>query len=130
MKNLGGRPPYEPTEKDRKFVEAMVACGFRREAIATVVGVSHVTLKKHFDEVLRKAKIQADAKVAGTLFQMATSGQHVAATIFWMKTQLHWKEQPSEHRFVTQDGRDRPFLLADADRLIADADASDETATG
>lgn len=30
-----------------------------------------------------------------------------------------------DQRFVNKDGDDRPFLLSDADRLIADADAAD-----
>ena len=29
------------------------------------------------------------------------------------------------HRFVDQNGKDRPFLLSDADRLVAEADAAD-----
>lgn len=29
----------------------------------------------------------------------------------------------TDHRFVDGEGRDRPFLLSDADRLIAEADA-------
>jgi phage terminase small subunit len=32
-----------------------------------------------------------------------------------------------KHRFVDADGRDRPFLLSDADRLISESDAADAT---
>ena len=35
----------------------------------------------------------ANARVAGTLFKMATSGECVAATIFWAKCRLHWSDQ-------------------------------------
>jgi hypothetical protein len=132
-KNLGGRPPYQPTEKDRRFVEAMAACGFPQATIAKVLNCSHVTLRKHFQEILEVAKIQADAKVAGTLFQMATSGQHIAATIFWMKTQLHWKDTPAEVRFVDADGKDRDLtqakeaLLAEVARRAAGSGTTEDS---
>ncbi len=87
-----GRKPYEPTEKDRKTVEAMTACGMTNDDIGAVIGVSDVTLRKHFRTELDLGMIRANAKVAATLFSMATSGQCPAATFFWMKVRLHWKE--------------------------------------
>ena len=33
------------------------------------------------------------------------------------------KRRATDHRFVDESGKDRPFLLSDADRLIAEADA-------
>jgi len=36
------------------------------------------------------------ANVRKTLFQMATSGKHPAATMFWLKTRARWSEQGRE----------------------------------
>jgi len=36
---------------------------------------------------------EANAKVAQSLFQMATQGKNVAAAIFWMKACAGWREK-------------------------------------
>ena len=36
---------------------------------------------------------EANAKVAQSLFQMATQGKNVAAAIFWMKARAGWREK-------------------------------------
>lgn len=87
-----GRPPFVPTEKDQKMVEAMAACGVPHDDIAKVVGLAAKALRKHFRDALDKASLRANAKVAATLFSMATSGENTAATLFWMKCRLGWKE--------------------------------------
>ena len=70
----------------------MVACGMHHDDIGKVIGVSDVTLRKHFRAEIDTGMIRANAKVAATLFSMATSGECPAATFFWMKVRLHWKE--------------------------------------
>ena len=50
-----GRPAHVPTEALRKQVEAMASYGVPHEDIAKVVGISDVTLKKHYDETLATA---------------------------------------------------------------------------
>ena len=40
--------------------------------------------------------IEANVKVAQSLFQMATTGKNVAAAIFWMKARASWRDRP-EH---------------------------------
>ncbi len=88
-----GRPPFVPTEDERKLVEQMCAVGITHEQIAMVVrdGIDADTLKKHFAEELRTAKIKANAKIGGSLFNQAMSG-NTSAAIFWAKTQMGWKE--------------------------------------
>jgi DNA-binding XRE family transcriptional regulator len=92
MAGRNGRPPFEPAEKDQRTVQAMAACGMPQEDIARVLGISKPTLQKHFRETLNTAAISANAKVAATLFQMATSGTNPAATFFWAKCRMRWKE--------------------------------------
>lgn len=43
------------------------------------------------------------------------------AVCFTLKCRAGWQET-SAHRFVNEQGRDRPFLLGDADRLVDEAD--------
>jgi hypothetical protein len=50
------------------------------------------SLRKHFRKELDRGAIEATAKVGQTLYQMATSGKHPAATIFWLKTRAGWRE--------------------------------------
>jgi hypothetical protein len=117
------RPQYQPSDQDMRTVEVMTVGGFPQSEICTVLDIDEKTLRKHFRETLDKASIRADAKVTATMFQMATSGEHPGMTAFWMKVRRRWKEPANDHRFVDESGKDRPFLLSDADRLIAEADA-------
>ena len=88
-----GRPAFEPTEKDRKEVEALSGIGLPQDQIATLIGggISIDTLRKHFEPELLAGKAKANSQVAKTLFQKATSGDTTAA-IWWTKTQMKWAE--------------------------------------
>jgi hypothetical protein len=73
-------------------VKSLAAFGTRQEDIATVIGIrSTNTLRKHFRQELARGEIEATAQVGQTLLQMATSGNHVGATIFWLKTRAGWR---------------------------------------
>ena len=71
MTTQRGRPPHVPTEKDRKMVEAMASYGVPQDEIALVLGVSTVTLRRRYGDVLRVAAIKANAKMAESLFAQA-----------------------------------------------------------
>jgi len=60
--------------------------GIRQEDIAIEVGLrSPKTLRKHFHKELDLGRIKADIRVNKTLYQLATSGKCIAATIHWEK---------------------------------------------
>ena len=61
--------------------------------IATFLGIDAKTLRKHFREELDRGTTEANAKVAQSLFTMATQGKNVAAAIFWMKARAGWREK-------------------------------------
>src|SRR5471030_1926649 len=61
--------------------------------IAVHLGIDPKTLRKHFREELHRGSIEATAKVAQSLFNMATQGNNVAAAIFWMKARAGWREK-------------------------------------
>ena len=88
-----GRKPFEPTDAERKQVEAMSGYGLPFEQIAVLVrdGISVETLNKYFGNELIAGKAKANSGVGRTLFQKAMGGD-TAAMIWWSKTQMRWRE--------------------------------------
>src|SRR5437868_1236361 len=87
------RPRFRPTDEQRRLVKSLSACGIRQEEIALVLGLrSPKSVRKHFRKELDLGAIEANAQVSQTLFKMARSGKHPAATIFWLKTRGGWRE--------------------------------------
>ena len=92
------RPSLKPTEEQRRLVKSMAAMGTPHDDIAHKIGVrSPKTLRKHFQKELEMGITEANYKVAQTLFQMATSGQQPACTIFWAKTRNRFRERSDGH---------------------------------
>ena len=91
------KPTFKPTEDERKTVELMCAVGIPHEGIALVIrdGIDDKTLRKHFRRELDTAKIKANAKVGGSIFKSAIAGNMSAAAL-WAKTQMGWKEEPTD----------------------------------
>ena len=97
---MAGRKAYQPTDKDRGRVEAMAAYGIPQEQIGRVLGVSHVTLRKYYEEELETAETNANAAVAGKLYAACMveeapgkpDPRHNAARMFWLKTRANWRE--------------------------------------
>jgi hypothetical protein len=94
-KRRAGRPAYEPTDKERAQVKMLAAFGVREDDICKLLSISPPTLRKHFWQELELGHIEANAKVAQSLFKMATdpSKPNVAAAIFWLKVRAGWKDR-------------------------------------
>jgi hypothetical protein len=89
------RPQFEPSGDQRRSVQAMAGYGIPEDAIARTIGPKGIdpkTLRKHFRRELSLGSAHASVQVTRTLFQMAISGKCVAATIFWAKTRIGWRE--------------------------------------
>jgi hypothetical protein len=84
----------QPTDKDRKQVEAMSGYGVPIEQIAAVAmgGISIESLYQHFRTELVTGKANINGKVGQTLAQKALSGD-TAAMIWWSKSRMGWKEK-------------------------------------
>ena len=102
-RKLTGNPPvkptFKPTDDERRTVELMCAVGIPHEGIALCIrdGIDDKTLRKHFRRELDTAKIRANTKIGGSIFQAAIAGNMIAASL-WAKTQMGWKEtQVNEH---------------------------------
>lgn len=55
-----GRPPYEPSEKDRNKVKLLLALGWVNQRIANGVGISPATLKRYFRAELKVRDVMRD----------------------------------------------------------------------
>jgi hypothetical protein len=87
------RPRFIPNVEHRKMVRSMAAYGIPQQEIARCVGLrSAKTLRRHFRDELDRAAPEANAQVAQSLYQQATSGKKTAATIFWLKVRGGWCE--------------------------------------
>ena len=92
QKRKRGRPPYLVTSDSRNQVYNLSIVGTRYEDIALVLGISDDTLTKYYKSELEKGRIEANAAVAGTLFEKAKQGD-TSSMIFWLKTRAQWSEK-------------------------------------
>ena len=83
---------FEPTDEQRRTVRALSGYGVPHDGIAIHLSIDPKTLRKHFGDELDRGSVEATAKVAQTLFQLATVDKNVAAVIFWMKARAGWRE--------------------------------------
>lgn len=97
-KGKGGRPAYAPTDRDRAQVKLLSAMGVPDYDIAKVMSLSPPTLRKYFWTELEVGHVEANAKVAQSLFKQATDPvkPNVTACIFWLKTRARWTEAQPE----------------------------------
>jgi len=111
-----GRPAFEPTDAERKQVEAMSGYGLPIEQIAVLVrdGIDTDTLRKHFATELLSGKAKANGQVGKTLFQKVMAGDTTAA-IWWSKTQMRWAET-QKHELTGADGA--PLEFTKIERVI------------
>lgn len=111
-----GRMAFEPTDAERKQVEAMSGYGLPIEQIAVLVrgGIDTDTLRKHFATELVAGKAKANSGVGRTLFQKAMGGD-TAAMIWWSKTQMRWSET-QKHELVGADGG--PLQFEKIERVV------------
>ena len=92
--------PHEPTLQSREYVRSMAAYGAKQIEIARLLKITEPTLHKYYRFELDTAMIEANAKMAESLFKQGIGSEgrppNVAATIFWLKTQAGWKEPKSD----------------------------------
>lgn len=92
VKNKRGRPQHLPTATTRNKIYNLSIVGTRYEDIALIMGINNDTLKKYYSEELEKGRIEANAAVAGTLYEKAKQGD-TPSMLFWLKTRAGWSEK-------------------------------------
>ena len=114
-----GRPAFEPTDAERKQVEALSGYGLPIEQIGYLVreGIHVDTLRAHFRSELNSGKSKANAQVGKTLFSKVMAGDTTAA-IWWSKTQMRWAET-QKHEVTGADGA--PLEFREIKRVVVKA---------
>lgn len=82
---------HVPTDKTREQVLSASGLGLPQVQIAALLGISDVTLRKHYEKELAVGKATASAQVAKSLYNKAITGDTTAA-IWWTKAQMGWGE--------------------------------------
>ena len=104
------RPRLNPTAEDRKRVKQLAAVGTSYENIARLIGIrSPKTLRMHFREELDRGVVEANAIVAGALFNKTKSD--VGAMKFWLINRAGWHPEP---RYAPGTIQPPPFIVAQA----------------
>lgn len=113
-----GRAPHIPDKHTRDTVSLHAMVGTPEDNIASVLGITKPTLRKHYKEELKTSADKANAAIGGTLYNKAKSGD-TAAMIFWMKTRARWRE--TNHLDISSSDQSlRPAVI----RMVG---ADDET---
>jgi hypothetical protein len=123
-----GRKPFQPTDAERKQVEALSGYGLPIEQIAVLIrdGIDADTLRKHFAQELISGKAKANGQVGKTLFQKAMAGDTTAA-IWWSKTQMRWREV-QQHELTGANGAPLEFARIERVVIREKADVTDPDA--
>jgi hypothetical protein len=102
------RPKLSPTDEQRRLVKKLAAVGTRHEEIALIIKIrSPKTLRKHFREELDRGTAEANAKVAGALFDNAMKGD-TNAQKFWLQSRAGWGRSSFERPQIQPP----PFIVA------------------
>lgn len=87
---------HKPDKQSRALVKTLSGLGVVQEDICAIIGLGKTnkpTLHKYYRAEIDLGLAEANAKVASSLFNMATVGGNVAAAIFWMKARCGWSEK-------------------------------------
>ena len=109
----------------REVVRSLASFGVTQEAIANHIGINDKSLRKHYSDELKTALMHKGMVVGNFLYGLA-SGQALndganhaecsRAAMFWMKTQMKWRETAAMDH-TSSDGSMTPNLV---ERVIID----------
>lgn len=131
-----GRPAHKPDDKSVGYVKAMASYGVPQEEIADALGISEPTLRKHYGKVIKRAAIEANARVGEALFRQAAGapaqfdedGNQIreemspvpSVSIFWAKCRMRWSQTAKVELSGPQGG---PIPVLDPAKLRGATDA-------
>lgn len=87
-----GRPSHQPSEKDRKVVEALVGFGIPEPKICDVLNITPPTLRLHYPDEIKRGKSVVEAQLISNLMRLAggDGGTALKATMFALQTRFGW----------------------------------------
>ena len=101
------RRAHEKTDVSIAKVTALAMVGVPHHDIALLADISIKTLLKHYRVELDKGKAQANAKIAGRLYALASNEKspNLGAICFWLKCQAGWREtQVIQNQHLDKNG--------------------------
>jgi hypothetical protein len=105
------RQAFAVNDAMRERVRYLAGVGVRQDDIARIVGCAPKTLRKRLRDELDRGIAEANATVAGYLFNQAKAG-NTTAIIFWLKTRARWREQgAAEEPPLAAEGRPNAEIL-------------------
>jgi hypothetical protein len=89
-----GRPPHQPTERDRKTVEALAGFGIPAAKIANVLSLGQSTLYRYYGEEMKRGSAMVESKLIGNLLRLAggSDGTALKAIVFSLTTRFGWSQ--------------------------------------
>lgn len=138
-----GRPPFVPTDEQRKLCMLMVAGGHLQRVIAARFGIDPATLRKHFAAELDEGRQCTNSMVGDVLLKRALSGERWAVeNWFDRRGGMEWRKiTGTEHagpdgsplHMIAEARRDLSHLtdeeLEQFHRLTKKLEAPDATAS-
>lgn len=106
-----GNPPYIATDEKRAEVRAMAKVA-TRETIAAYLGISAMTLDRHYGKEFKEGQAEAVQAVGAKLVASALEG-NTTAQIFFLRTRGKWNTRTE---IVGPDGG--PVRHVDMTRLL------------
>jgi hypothetical protein len=113
---------------------AMAGMGLRQEEISLLLGHTAKTVRRHYRHELTIGSIEANLRVARSLYNLAVKEGNVSACIWWTKARMGWKEQadvnvggtgePVRYEFVWGDALPNPKLATNPAAPVIDGEAS------
>jgi hypothetical protein len=116
---------FQPTEEQRRTVRAMAGFGVTHKDIEVMLDIDLTMLQQHFRHELDRGSVETTAKVAQTLFHMATVDKNVSAAIFWLKARAGWSEKVG-----IAGGDGSPLVIRVMDFSSVDDTAESESTPG
>lgn len=112
---------HTPDDTSRAKVEAL-AQYLTQEQVATHLGISENTLRRHYRDELDRGALRANNAVAQNLFAYASGKKgsekaHVTAAIFWCKVRMGWRETVNINDVTDPNANARERLAAKLGRL-------------
>lgn len=110
-KGKRGRPPYEPTEKDRNKIKLLLALGWSIERMANGVGISPATLKRYFRAELQVRSAMRDrleARRFEIAMEQANAGNVAALKELGKMIEANDRMEIERHLGSTPKQEDRP----------------------
>jgi len=102
-------PKYQRTDDTARQVLLATGYGITRNELANWLRMDVKTLRNNYRHELETGATEANIRVAQSLFKMATSGENVAAAIWWTKARMGWKDTSR----VENTGADGQPLVVD-----------------